>query len=403
MAMDVMIVFFICLTLSYILSEVLKKIGLPKVLGPILVGFGLSAEPIKHIMFPESTLAILSTFKEIGLIFLLFFIGLKIDLKEFKKTSKRSFLVAFFGALVPFILGFGMSKLFGLSTFLSVVVGIVMSVTEEAVAIQILEELKLVRTKIGETIIEAGIIDDILAILSISAIVAFFYSSEPGIVLLKLLFEILVFAFLLFAVRYSIVPKVLHYVERGRSKIDLFAVSIIMTLFLAGIAKYLGISSILGALFAGIIIRHVLFSGPKEEQREEREITELIEITTFAFLAPFFFIWIGLNTDLSILVINPLFGIAITAVAFAGKVIGAMLGNSIIGGSHRESLIIGWGMNVRGAVALIVAELARELGIIPPEIFSALVFMAFVTTILSPAIFKFIVRAHHKARKDWLF
>jgi len=407
--MDTLIIILVCLAASYILSEICKHIGLPKVLGPLIVGLLFGATPLNRFFLDNGASEIITLLKDLAVIFLLFFVGLKIDFKQFMKSSKLSLSVGSVASALSLVLGYAIVILLDYLGFLhglipenvsvhlvGFVVGLCLSVTAEAVSIEILEELKLLTTRIGETIIEAGIIDDVIGLFLISILVTFIESGgNPGAQVLKLFIEIALFIVIIYLLVRFLVPKIMKFAEHEKSRVDFFIVALIIALFLSVISLKLGLSSVLGALAGGVIVRHVLLRGDRIERREEKDITAIIEITTFGLLAPFFFIWIGANTDPSVIWIYPVLTIIIIGIAFIGKIFGSIIGAHLVGASRWEGHIIGWGMNIRGAVGFIVATIVLENGLITPGLFSVLVFMAFATTFISPIVFKLLVKKHH--------
>ncbi|OGM02652.1 hypothetical protein A3K72_02855, partial [Candidatus Woesearchaeota archaeon RBG_13_36_6] len=277
-------------------------------------------------------------------------------------------------------------RLLGFDNLTAIIVGACLSVTAEAVSIDILEELNILKTRLGEIIVAAGTLDDIVEVLLVSLLVTFIHSiKNPGLGVFVIILDIIIFFILVYFAGYFLIPFVLKFISKKRQKIDLFVFSLILSLFMATASEYLGIGSLLGALLAGMTMRYSLVKS-KRGIIEEKQITEIIEITTFGFMAPFFFIWIGMQSDFTFLLTNPLLGIVIALAAFGGKLFGSIIGNWIGKGSFIEGITIGWGMNTRGEIELIAAELARQSSLISNEVFSALVFMAFATTIISPIL-----------------
>lgn len=407
--METLVLVLVCLTSSYLFAEIFKRIGMPKVLGPLFIGFLIGSTALRDNFVTGQTNEVIHILKELAIIFMLFFVGLKIDLKQFIKSSKVSFSVGTFSSVMSLVLGFiaviicykiGILEGLipeGINVYLvAFVVGICFSVTAEAVAIEALEEFNLVTTKIGETIIEAGIVDDVIGIILISGLVTFIESSaNPGAGITVLFLQILLYAILLYAIGAYLIPKLVKFVGKEHSRVDFFAIALIVTLFMAVLSLNLGLSSIIGALSGGVVIRHALLKGNKFENNEQKDITSMIEIITFGLLAPFFFIWIGLNTDISILASHPWITLIFIVVAFFGKIWGSVIGAKMAGDSTRDGNIIGWGMNMRGAEGFIVAALALSKGLISQELFSAIVFMGFVSTVVSPIVFKILVKNKH--------
>lgn len=394
--MEILAIIFLCLAASYILSQLLEGIKLPRVLGSIIVGLIFGIPFIKNIVFNQETLMSLKTFADLGLIFLMFYVGLEIDFKDFKKTSKPSMWVAFLSALFPLVIGFTVCYYLGLGIFVSLMIGAALSVTAEAVSIDILTELNAMRTKVGEIVIGAGILDDIIEIILITGVVTYIHSLQrPEFGVLIVIIDLILFFVLVYLIRFLILPFVLRSVSLSKSKTTLFLVSLIVATFMASLSTYLQLGGIIGALLGGMLIRHVLIKTGEEGKKEEETITELIEVVTFSFFAPFFFIWIGINTDITRIIADPMLGILLTCIAVVGKIVGSILGNWIARGTLIEGMTIGWGMNSRGEVELVVAELARDSGLINTDLFSALIFMAVVTTFLSPLLFKWLLHKYH--------
>ncbi|MBS1266478.1 MAG: Glutathione-regulated potassium-efflux system protein KefB [Candidatus Woesearchaeota archaeon] len=400
--MESLVIILVSLTCSFLLSELFEGLKLPRVLGALFVGLFLGLPMVQPHIFDENSLQIIKAFADLGLIFLMFFVGMKLDLSEID-SSKKSKFIAIFSALVPFILGFISIKLLYRWGFLKVarpniaalIIGGILSVTAETVSLDILGQLKISKSSLAKKIIGADILDNIVEALLISVLITFVhYIQNPVFGLFIIIFDLLVFFILVYIAGYLLVPFLMKFISRRQPKIDLFIISLILSLFMAIAGEYLGIGSVLGALLAGIIMRYT-FQKSKIKKSIQREITDVMEITTFGFIAPFFFIWVGMHGNFSFLITNPILGLVIAIVAFAGKLIGALVGEWIGKGDLIEGLTLGWGLNTRGAIELVAAEIARQNNLITAELFSSLVFMAFITTIISPMFFRFYVTKYY--------
>ncbi len=401
--MDFIPVLFICLALSYFFSYIFRRIGLPHVLGHLTTGLIISLPVVQHYLFSDpSAKGIFQYLANLGLIFMLFFIGLKINLVGLLRFSRRSVNISFLSAVVPFFLGFICAKLVGLDYIGAIILGACLAITAEAVSGAILEELHMINTRIGLIIIEAGIIDDIFEILTLAVIGTIIQSQSAVIEELSglggIVFDILLFIGLIYVVRFVFIPVTFRILGKSPSHSDLFTASFIVVLFMAAVSNALELGTVIGALIAGVIVKQTLLHQKK--LREEVQITDMIETVTFGFLEPVFFVWIAYTANIwgnlsSNIHFLPM-AFFITAVASGGKILGAITGNMLDGGSLREGIIIGWGINARGAVELIAAKMAFDHMLISSTIYSSIVFMAFCTTIISPVIFKQIVRYHSK-------
>jgi len=230
----------------------------------------------------------------------------------------------------------------------------------------------------------------------ILAIVGTFASSQDSSVagLGSIFLQVILFIIIIYIVRFIFIPITFKLLDKKPSHSDLFTASFIVVLLMAAISDWLQIASIIGVLIAGIIVKQTLLLENKRSQ--EVEVVDIVETLTFGFLEPVFFIWIAYQADIwhqigtvEFFIPTALF---ITAAATGGKLIGSILGNVLDNGTVKEGILIGWGMNSRGAVELIVMQIALEQNLIPGVIFSSVVFMTFVTTLLSPILFKIVAK-----------
>jgi Kef-type K+ transport system membrane component KefB len=207
-----------------------------------------------------------------------------------------------------------------------------------------------------------------------------------------LLVNIVIFLGILLLFRLLIIPFVLKLAERSRAlHSSLLTGGLIITLVLAALADRLGISAFIGALLGGIIMRHVL-KIDNHRPWELHEITHSVHDLAFGFLVPFFFLWVGLKTNVTDIFTNLNFSVLITAVAIIGTVGGTMLGYYFIEKNWKRAWLVGWAMNAKGDTELIMATLALSVGIITTQIFSALIFMAVVSTLISPIVFRYYLK-----------
>ncbi|MEM4755634.1 MAG: cation:proton antiporter [Candidatus Woesearchaeota archaeon] len=250
--MEDFITLFLVIFLSYVFSLVFSKANLPKLVAPLLIGtfFGLGF--LEKLFITPSVLTIITFVKDIAIIFLMFFVGLKIDFRHFVKSSRRSIYIAVFGSMIPFLLGFfgtllayhvgflSSASFSGESLFVvAYVVGLCISVTAEVVLIEILQELKIIKSLTGETIIEAGLIDSLLGILLLSGLVAFLPSNSGqsesllSIIGIRTL-QIAIFGFLVFLLGKYFVPKIMkETVSQKERNINFFTIAIIIAFCLA--------------------------------------------------------------------------------------------------------------------------------------------------------------------------
>ncbi len=398
--MEPLTVILICLASLYFVAELLKLIEIPRVVSQIGVGLIMGLPFVKPLIFDQESLSIITFLGYIGSILLLFFVGIEMDLTRFRKDFSISLNVSLFNTVVPLALGFAASYwLFGLPAIVSLIIGVCMSVSATAFALDMLEEFGKLKTAIGALIISAGTVDDLLEIILITSIIAVIGTVATKFSLLTIVLNMILFLGVLFLFRFALIPLTLKVVERRMYKPALFTGALIITLLLASFAEYLKIGALMGALFAGIIIKHVLLKDAEVHKPWERsEISRTVHSVGFGFLVPFFFLWVGLSTDIASVFENLWFAIAITLITIVGTVVGSAAGYwmKVKNWRHPKKMkngwMLGWAMNAKGDTGIVITQLAFTAGIISQGIFSSLVFMAIVATLISPLVFRQLIK-----------
>jgi P-type Ca2+ transporter type 2C len=387
--MQFLTLLFLLLAAAYIMGELARKVKLPRVLGALLVGLGLSILQTTYKIFDPETLSFLKSFADLGLMFLMFYVGLELDFRSMLRNSRRGLLVSIFNILIPFFVTFITMKLMGFNYLVSAITGLIICVTAEAMSVDILRELNLLKSKLGETIILAATFDDFVEVLFISGLVGYIAKVQnPDQSISFIIYNILIFCTVVYAARYVILPYLLKFLEKRGSQ--LFIVGTLMVLLITVVADYLNFGPLIGAFLAGIIVKYTLLDA--HEYREQREMKDMFEAATFGFLAPFFFIWIGLNTDLIGIFANPWLGIILTLLAFGTKILGSVTGTLLSKGKLGEGVIIGIATTNKGIVEVVAAEIARSAGIISADFFAAVIFMCLMTTVIAPILFTQLIR-----------
>ena len=393
---DALLITLIALVLAYLISEIFRYFKLPKVLGQILAGIILGIPVIKAALFTDETLSIFSFITNIGIILLFFFVGLEINLKQFKKNFKETSLIAIFNTLIPLTAGFLVGKfLFGFNNITSLIIGISLSVSSQAISLDILEELKLLKSKVGNLIIASGAVDDVFELLLIGSILIVFHSTAFGqIGFQKLVFNIGIFVFIVLIFRVSLIPFALRIFEKEKSQATLFMGALIIVLFMAYLSELFGVGSLIGALIAGIIVRQTLLTGEDRKPWRKNEISHSIHIISFGFLIPLFFVNVGLNTDIYTLSSNLFLVFVLLSINILGTLIGTIIGVFLSKGTLSEGLMVGWGVMPKGDTELVIATLALNSGLINVEVFTAIIAVALFSTFIAPIMFKILIKRH---------
>jgi Kef-type K+ transport system membrane component KefB len=373
----------ILLFASKLFAELFHRIKMPIVLGELLAGivvgpFALGSFPF----FDGKPLVVLDeTMRNIGqisAIVILFIAGLEITPKEFLKGGAASFTVGSIGVIVPFFVGYFVFVAFGLKAIESLLVATALTATSIAISIQVLTELGKMQSKEARLILGAAIVDDILAIAALSVVITMVQTGNvaPDIISITLLIlKILgLFAALLIGA-VLIVPRILHVEKLWKSKGSIEGITTAAFFGAAGMAAFMNLSPIVGAFAVGMAV-----SSTKIIKRVE-EYVEKLQI----IFAPLFFAIIGTQVDLRGVNFNVLLlsGV-IVSIAIVTKLIGCGLPSMIFLRNRTKSMRVGIGMISRGEVGLIVAGVGVTSGALSADIYTALIIMVAVTTIITP-------------------
>jgi len=383
--MEILAIVPIILIAAFILGEMFKRIGLPTVVGQILAGLLFGIPAIKELLFGEgSALVIIDFLATLGVLLLLFLAGLEIEIKKIKETSRDSILVSLSSALVPFALGFlFITVFFPEYGFLSALIfGGAMMVTSEGTKVKVLMDLNSLNTRLGAVMLAAGAIDDIFEVLFLSLVVVL---AKGGSLfdLAMIPVEIIIFLIIAF-ISFKVMSKVLQHLDKKPGEeTGLFSIVMIFVLVLAALSESLNVGYLIGAIIGGFLLQISLKGISK---RHNRELINVIKLIALGFIVPFFFVNVGLTFDLSTLFSNTPIILVTISIAFFGKMIGTLIIKPVSTLSWKQLYYIGWAMNSRGAAELVIALIAMQYGLIPLEIFSALVAMSIVTTLIFPPV-----------------
>lgn len=366
------------------MAELFHRLKLPIVLGELLAGmivgpfalgslFLIDGQPLVRI---DGELRVLG---EIGAIVILFIAGLEVTPKEFLRGGKASFVVATFGVIAPFFVGFFVFGFFGFGAYQSMLIATALTATSIAVSVQVLREFGKLQTPEARLIIGAAIIDDILAIAVLSVVSSLGSATgdiaqiDPVHIILVIL-QVLGFFALLLVGSLMIIPRI---VARKMWKAEGSIEAIATALFFgaAALAGIIGLSPIVGAFAVGMAL-----SSSKALEKIELYIGKLGVI-----FAPLFFAFIGAQVDFrginnEVLMLSGI----IIAIAVTTKFFGCGLPAMLFLKDRRKSMQVGIGMISRGEVGLIVAGIGVTSGVLTSNVYSTIVIMVAVTTIITP-------------------
>jgi Kef-type K+ transport system membrane component KefB len=383
--MEILAIVPIILVIAFILGELFKRIGLPSVVGQILAGLLFGIPFLKNLLFNEgSALLIIDFLATLGVLLLLFLAGLEIEIEKIRETSRDSILVSLSSALVPFTLGFFfILAVYPNYGFLAALIfGGAMMVTSEGTKVKVLMDLNSLNTRLGAVMLAAGAIDDIFEVLFLSLVVVF---AQGGKLFQLVMIPVELIIFLIVAyISFRLISRVLKYLDKIPGEdTGLFSVVMIFVLVLAALSESLNVGYLIGAILGGFLLQ---ISLKKISEQNKRQMINVIKLVALGFIVPFFFVNVGLTFDLTTLFSNTPLIIATVIIAFSGKLIGTLIVKPVSTLSWKQLYYTGWAMNSRGAAELVIALVAIQYGLIPLEVFSALVAMSIVTTLSFPPV-----------------
>ncbi|OGC05851.1 hypothetical protein A3H38_06585 [candidate division WOR-1 bacterium RIFCSPLOWO2_02_FULL_46_20] len=367
-------------TIAWSIAVFLERFRIPLIIGELMAGIIIGPAVLK-IVHPTPEIDLLAS---LGMFFLIFYAGLETDPKHLRNTLKTSIWVGTMGIIFPFALGTFTILYFGGNLPQAILIGAAVSGTSMVTKLRILSDLKLDNSKLGYNMMGAAVFDNILIFLIISVIIK--TSRQGTFTILDGFYtclEVLLFFAITLTVGYVIFPKFSKYFTTRRGKGFTFA--LLMGFLFAILAESIHLPFILGTYIAGLFVREEIMSHSLFQKMRDRFMA-----ISHGFLGPIFIMSIALKTDLSVIADNPRFILALFLAAFVGKLLGVYLGAIFAGNSKTDSLIMGFAMNGRGEIELIIALIGLQLGIITRSDLSVLVMVAFATTFSAPFILNHI-------------
>ena len=401
--MELIYIILILLTVSRIAAEISQRLGQAPLVGELIAGVGLGILAHQQadalpILSGLSDNEVFTGISDLAIFFLMMLAGMELRPKDMASAGGRASSIAIGGMLIPVIAGVGLAWLyipqsdywFAQSIFLAVA----LAITAVPVAVRVLMDLDQLNTEMGRTIVSAAVIDDALSLVLLGILTAILASEAlPGMgEILTIIGQTTLFFLIAVLVGQFVFPRLGDLLQKLHIEESGFSMLLIAALSYAMLAEALGVHFILGAFLAG------LFFGRRTVLQQDHEAVEArVKGITAGFFAPIFFAGIGMHLSGAALLAVPNFVLVLIAAAVLSKLIGAGIAARLCGMSNRDALSVGVAMSSRGAVELVIADIALRAGLFDvPEptpmiveyLFSAVVIMAITTTVLAPLILR---------------
>ena len=377
---DLLIGLIVILLAAKLAGEAMERLGQTAVLGELLAGVAIGPGVLGLVRESD----VLHAFAELGVLVLLFEVGLESDLAKLLKAGPQAVLVAVVGVVVPFVAGYGLMRALGHSALVAIFVGATLTATSVGITARVLTDLGQLHDSAATVVLGAAVVDDILGLLTlavVTGIAATGHVSLGGIALLALKSIVFLVVAVLVALRRA--PILVGLIARLQVRGALVVSALVFALAAAAVAEWIGLAAIIGAFAAGLIL-----SRTEPHAQIEDRIKPVADL-----LVPIFFVTVGMKVELSKL--NPFadgaqlgVALALAVVAIASKLVAGLA--VYHPGTRRWP--VGVGMVPRGEVGLIFAGAGLAASVVAPDLYSALVVMVMITTFVAPAWLKLVYR-----------
>ncbi|WP_226041906.1 cation:proton antiporter [Natrinema sp. DC36] len=378
------------LSVAWVFGALAERLGYPTMMGELFAGIAFGPA-LLGLLHPSELLSVLS---ELGVFLLMVYVGMEVDLRELFGLGPQSLLIAFGAFVIPFGLGYAAGVWLGISVGAALFLGLAMAATSLATKSRILADLELLDTRIANVLLGGALASDVGVLIAYAGVDSYVTAggldpNEIGVILLQ--------AFGFFAVTlligYRFLPIAWRYIERQRERYGFvdrttaFTFALLVSLLFAQLATLADLHMIIGGFMAGMFLRQ----SDVEPALYEHMHTVMYDLAMGLF-APVFFVTVGFQITFDVFFDSFAVLAVLVAIAFLGKIIGSWLFSLPTSLTSREGLVVGFGMNGRGTVEIIIAQVAYEAGVIDAELFSILVFIAVFTTALVPVTVTWGVR-----------
>jgi Kef-type K+ transport system membrane component KefB len=383
----VLLTLFIMLVAAKLMAELFERLRQPAVAGEILAGVVVGPSLLGWAAPSEIT----SLLAEIGVIFLLFNVGLETKPAAIFKVGKHAALVAVLGVACPLLGGWLLLRAWGGTSIEALFVGTAMVATSVGITARVLSGLGLLDAPTARIILGAAVIDDILGLLVLAVVSSIAAGTVNYFEILTTAGLAIGFTAFITLVGAPVITRFAPGVDRLRSGHGMFILGLVLCLGLSVAAAYIGVAAIIGSFLAGM----ALAEGAEDDPRMHRQINGVTE-----FLVPFFLVNIGMQLRLDVFRSSSviILCLLVTLVAVITKLLGCGVGAFNLG--LRRAAQVGMGMVPRGEVGIIVAQIGLSLAVIGAELYGVVLFMAVATTVIAPPFLKWLYANEEAAREE---
>ena len=383
----VLLTLFIMLAAAKFMAELFERLRQPAVAGEIVAGILIGPSLLNLAASSEIT----TILAEIGVIFLLFNVGLETKPAAIFKVGKTAALVAVLGVVLPFVCGWLLMKAWGSTSVESLFVGTALVATSVGITARVLSGMGLLDAPTARIILGAAVIDDILGLLVLAVVSSMAAGTVNYVGILTTAALAIGFTVFVAVVAAPVVTRVAPRANQLRSGHGMFILGLLLCLGLSVAAAYIGVAAIIGSFLAGMALAEAAEVHPNMH-RQINGVTE--------FLVPFFLVNIGMQLRLDVFR-SPsvvILCVLVTLVAVATKLFGCGLGAINLG--IKRAAQVGMGMVPRGEVGIIVAQIGLSLAVIGPELYGVVLFMAVATTLIAPPFLKILYDGEPAAKAE---
>lgn len=383
--MDPIVAIVLILGLAKVFGELLERGGYPPMIGEIAAGI-LVGPAVLGLVTMNETLELFST---IGVIALLFISGVEMNARAFAAARNAAALTAVTGIVVPFVLGIVGGALLGLSAVEQLFLATVLSITSIGVSVRTLIDLKMLNSMVGNTIVGAAVVDDVIGVILLGILSSIALSGQLELAPLTatLVLAVLFTVFALTAGR-RLFLWAFRTSHRMLTHEMPYVAAIVIALGTAAVADAVGLHYAIGAFVAGLVL------GP--QIRNDRSVFDGLADFTFGFFVTFFFASIGLLFHPDPAVFVSVLVPALILLAITGKTAGGYIGSRPYMGDRLQALMVGFGLSPRGEIALVVAQVSLSTGIITRGLYSGVTVMVIATILAVPLLMKWGFAARKK-------